>query len=100
MGDFRDVLPCEGVVEGMVALLDGYIAKLEARKQAFGKTGQPNLDAYNRAMGVNLPRYILACDEIAEVLDKTGLAKEQKELVGQIEDSYSSKNESDHQRIR
>ena len=73
----------------LLALLDSYIAELEARKQAFSKSGQPNLDAYNRAMGVNLPRYILACDEIAEVLDKTGLAKEQKELVVQIESRLS-----------
>ena len=73
----------------LLALLDSYIAELEARKQAFSKSGQPNLDAYNRAMGVNIPRYILACDEIAEVLDKTGLAKEQKEMVGQIESRLS-----------
>ena len=33
----------------------------------------------------NLPRYIFACDEVAEVLDKTGLSKEQKEQVAQVE---------------
>ena len=75
--------------KALLALLDSYIAELEARKQTFSKSGQPNLDEYNRANGVNLPRYILACDEIAEVLDKTGLGKEQRELVGQIESRLS-----------
>lgn len=31
----------------------------------------------------------MACDEIAEVLDKTGLDKDQKVLVGQIESKFS-----------
>lgn len=73
----------------LLALLDAYITELEARKEEFSRTGQPNLDAYNRANGVNVPRYILACDEIAEVLDKTGLTKEKKELVSQIESRLS-----------
>ena len=73
----------------LLTLLDSYIAELEARKRTFSKAGQPNLDEYNRANGLNLPRYILACDEIAEVLDKTGLTKEKKELVGQIESRLS-----------
>lgn len=34
--------------------------------------------------------FIFACDEIAEVLDKTGLNKEQKELIGQIESKLST----------
>ena len=75
--------------KALLTLLDSYIAELESRKQAFSKTGQPNLDEYNRANGTNLPRYILACDEIAEVLDKTGLTKEKKEFVGQIESRLS-----------
>lgn len=36
-------------------------------------------------MNEDLPRYIFACDEVAEVLDKTGLSKEQKEQVAQVE---------------
>lgn len=75
--------------KALLTLLDSYIAELESRKQAFSKAGQPNLDEYNRANGTNLPRYILACDEIAEVLDKTGLTKEKKEFVGQIESRLS-----------
>ena len=73
----------------LLALLDAYITELEARKEEFGRTGQPNLDTYNRVNGVNLQRFILACDEIAEVLDKTGMTKQQKELIAQIEGKLS-----------
>ena len=48
-------------------------------------SGQPNIDRYNEAIGEDLPRYIFACDEIAEVLDKTGLSGDQKEVVRKIE---------------
>jgi S-DNA-T family DNA segregation ATPase FtsK/SpoIIIE len=37
-----------------------------------------------------LPRIIVACDEIAEVLDKTGLEKNEKALVEQIESKLST----------
>ena len=73
----------------LLGLLDSYVAELERRKETFSKAGKPNLNAYNKANGECLPRLILACDEIAEVLDKTGLTKEQKELVGQIEGRLS-----------
>ena len=73
----------------LLALLNSYITELGNRKALFFEAGQSNLDEYNRANGVHLPRYILACDEIAEVLDKTGLTKEQKEMVGQIESRLS-----------
>ena len=73
----------------LLGLLDSYVAELERRKETFSKAGKLNLNAYNKANGECLPRLILACDEIAEVLDKTGLTKEQKELVGQIEGRLS-----------
>ena len=75
--------------ETLLALLDSYVAELKARKELLRNAGQPNIVAYNKADGKSLPRLILACDEIAEVLDKTGLTKEQKEMVGQIESRLS-----------
>ena len=42
------------------------------------------------ATGENLKRYIFACDELAEMLDKTGLAKDQKETVNKIEGLLST----------
>ena len=52
-----------------------------AGKPCWQPPGSPTLE--------DLPRYIFACDEIAEVLDKTGLTKEQKEIVGKIESKLS-----------
>ena len=73
----------------LLEVLDLYISVLQKRKELFSEAGVPNLNEYNRLTGGDFPRYILACDEIAEVLDKTGLNKEQKELVAQIESRLS-----------
>ena len=65
--------------------LDNLVRKLEQRKGLLAKTGCPNLDAYNEATGENLPRLVFGCDEVAEVLDRTGRSKGDKELLAQIE---------------
>ena len=65
--------------------LDNLVRELEQRKGLLAKTGCPNLDAYNEATGENLPRLVFGCDEVAEVLDRTGRSKEDKELLAQIE---------------
>ena len=75
--------------ESTLALLTELVDELQRRKALLAASGQPNIDRYNEATGENLPRYIFACDEIAEVLDKTGLTKEQKEIVGKIESKLS-----------
>lgn len=65
--------------------LNQLVAVLEYRKGRLAETGCPNLDAYNKATGDNLPRLVFACDEVAEVLDKTGADAERKKLLAQIE---------------
>ena len=70
-------------------LLTELVEELENRKKKLSVSGQPNIDRYNEITGDNLRRYIFACDEIAEMLDKTGLTKEQKEIVGKIESKLS-----------
>ena len=72
-------------LEELVPLLDELLAILEERKRLFKNVGCANLGEYNAATNEDLPRYIFACDEVAEVLDKTGLNKEQKEQVAQVE---------------
>lgn len=72
-------------LEKLVPLLDELLAILEERKRLFKNVGCANLGEYNAATNEDLPRYIFACDEVAEVLDKTGLNKEQKEQVAQVE---------------
>lgn len=72
-------------LEELVPLLDELLAILEERKRLFKNVGCANLGEYNAATNEDLPRYIFACDEVAEVLDKNGLNKEQKEQVAQVE---------------
>ena len=71
--------------QATLELLTELTEELERRKQLLKASGLPNIDHYNTATGENLQRYIFACDELAEILDKTGLTKEQKEIVVKIE---------------
>ncbi len=73
----------------LIPLLTELVDELEWRKTVFRETGCANLDMYNKQTGNNLQRHIFACDEVAEILDKTGLSKEQKEKVSLIESKLS-----------
>ena len=75
--------------QSTLELLTELTEELERRKQLLKASGLPNIDHYNAATGENLQRYIFACDELAEMLDKTGLTKEQKETVSKIESKLS-----------
>ena len=75
--------------DSLILLLKELVDELEWRKTVFRETGCANLDVYNKQTGNNLQRHIFACDEVAEILDKTGLSKEQKEKVSQIESKLS-----------
>lgn len=76
--------------EDLLDLLTELVEELENRKKLFRRAECPNLDRYHQVTGVYLPRWIFACDEVAEVLDKTGLSKEEKELVSQIESKLAT----------
>lgn len=71
--------------QSTLELLTELAKELERRKQLLKASGLPNIDHHNAATGDNLKRHIFACDELAEMLDKTGLTKEQKETVVKIE---------------
>ena len=71
--------------QSTLELLTELTEEMERRKQLLKASGLPNIDHHNAATGDNLQRYIFACDELAEMLDKTGLTKEQKETVVKIE---------------
>lgn len=70
--------------QSLLAALEELTAELERRRGLFVAAGTPNLTEYNKATGKNLPRYIFACDEVAEVLDTTGASKAEKEVYSQI----------------
>lgn len=68
----------------LLSALEELTAELERRRGLFLSAGTPNLTEYNKATGENLPRYIFACDEVAEILDTTGLDKAEKEVFAKI----------------
>ncbi|MCI9263652.1 MAG: DNA translocase FtsK [Oscillospiraceae bacterium] len=70
--------------QSLLVALEELTAELEHRRELFVAAGTPNLTEYNKATGENLPRYIFACDEVAEILDTTGLDKAEKEIYSQI----------------
>ena len=76
--------------QSTLELLTELTEELERRKQLLKASGLPNIDHHNAATGDNLKRYIFACDELAEMLDKTGLTKDQKETVNKIEGLLST----------
>ena len=75
--------------QSTLELLTKLTEELERRKTLFASAGLPNIDSYNEGREEKLKRHIFACDEIAEMLDKTGLTKEQKETVTRIESRLS-----------
>jgi S-DNA-T family DNA segregation ATPase FtsK/SpoIIIE len=75
--------------DSLLTLLTELTDELEHRKTLFRDTGCANISDYNKQSAVPLQRHIFACDEVAEVLGKTGLTKEQKERIGLIENRLS-----------
>ena len=73
----------------LLTLLAELTDELERRKKLFRETGCANIGDYKKQSAVPLQRHIFACDEVAEVLDKTGLTKEQKERIALIENRLS-----------
>ena len=65
--------------ESLLDTLDRLVAAL----------GCPDIDSYNKIRRP-LPRLIFACDEAAEMLDKTGADSERKKLLSQIESRLST----------
>lgn len=82
---------CEIITEpdGLTKILETIVSELKHRKILLKESACPNIDEYNKITDKKLNRIILACDEIAEVLDKTGLSKEDKTVVQKTENLLS-----------
>lgn len=76
--------------EAVIACLDSLVREIEQRKQLFRAAGCANLWDYNQQTGASLPRYIFACDELAEMVDKTGLPADEKKQVETISAQLST----------
>ena len=81
------ILVNEDAIAGQLIVI---IAELERRKKYFHSADCANLDEYNSKMGMHLSRIIFSCDEVAELLDKTGRSKEDKERIATIEANLST----------
>lgn len=75
--------------DDLIKLLTGLVDELERRKSLFKEAGCPNLDEYNKAKGTYLKRLVFACDEVAEILDKSGVDKARKDKLAPIESKLS-----------
>ena len=73
----------------LLEILTKLVDELENRKEILRNSGCANIGEYNKLNAGTLKRMIFACDEVAEVLNKTGLSKEEKELVIKIEGKLS-----------
>lgn len=76
--------------QDLLDLLTALVDELERRKALLSDTSYSNIDEYNQGTGEHLERYIFACDEIAEVLDKTGMDNARKKQIGQLETKLST----------
>lgn len=74
----------------LLDFLTGLVDDLENRKAAFRAAGCANLSQYNGRSTKPFRRIIFACDEVAELLDKTGLSKEGKEQAAQAENKLAT----------
>ncbi|MBO5340908.1 MAG: hypothetical protein J6A62_07925 [Oscillospiraceae bacterium] len=75
--------------DDLLELLTGLADELERRKKLFGKVGCSNLDEYNKVSKTQLKRLVFACDEVAEILDKSGADKKRKDQIGLLESKLS-----------
>ena len=75
--------------DDLLELLTGLADELERRKRLFKETGCPNLEEYNKVKGTHLKRLVFACDEVAEILDKSGAGKGRKDKLAPIESKLS-----------
>ncbi len=69
----------------LLVLLNHLADTLEERKRLFKKVDAANITEYRQKSGDYMQCIVFACDEVAELLDKTGADKARKELLAQIE---------------
>lgn len=76
--------------EKLINCLEYIVEELNSRKQLFIDCECANIEQYNKLTDCNFHRIVFACDEIAELLDKTGLDKESKVQIAKIESLLST----------
>lgn len=74
----------------LVVCLKNLVNELHSRMNLFSELGCANIDEYNRRYDDHLPRVVFGCDEVAELLDKTGLDKNAKEKIAKYESGIAT----------
>ena len=77
-------------ISNTIKKLDEIIAELENRKKLYAKNGYKNISDYNKHELIKHKRIIFACDELAELLDTTGLSTKEKGPIKKIQNQLSS----------
>lgn len=89
-GRWRSVATVETKIEQLTDRLENIVAELESRKILFYEENALDICDYRKKSGKMCSRIVFACDEIAEILDKTGLDKNEKERVAKVENLLST----------
>ena len=78
-------------IDALIETLSFIVNELERRKVVFYEKQVKNIVEYNNShLDNTMARIIFACDEVAELLDKTGLDKESKEKISIVENKLST----------
>lgn len=72
--------------ECVLDILNKLVDELNVRREKFLESGASNIEEYSE----NMKHIIFACDELAEMLDVTGLSKDEKEMKKKIERHIST----------
>lgn len=75
--------------EALDALLETLVCTLDERMNLFRQHKCNSLEELNKRCHADYKRIIFACDEIAEVLDRTSRSKSERELIDKIEFKFS-----------
>ena len=76
--------------ERALEVLELLVQENEARMALFRSQRVKNLKEYNQKTGADLCRICVFCDELAEMLDKSGASKEDKGLMEQLDGALST----------
>ena len=77
-------------IDDLINTLNNLYDILDSRKKMFGEEGLSDEELQSRKLNKDVRRIVFACDELAELLDKTGLDSTQKAKIAQVESRLST----------
>lgn len=73
----------------LLSCLSSIDEEMERRRHLLAAYGCTKIEEYNARAEQKLPRIIVACDEVTDILDKRGLLKDERFLTEQLESKIS-----------